>query len=176
MLTAEELVALKAKVKAEMARRSGNGSIAHLSGAEWDFENKPMKDGLILAEHGKKVIEPLLHVADHGDLKFVQQGEGIPDSFSKELNSWVDSLANEPTEGSQSSCRSQCTGLCAGTCSTACSGCNGCSGCKDSCTGQCDAKCVGCTGCGSGCNNGCKGCSGTCGSGCASGCNTSAGS
>ena len=37
MLTAEEINSLKAKVKAEMARRNGYGSLESYAGADYDF-------------------------------------------------------------------------------------------------------------------------------------------
>lgn len=56
MITAEELITLKAKVKAEMARRNGYGSLEKFAGTDYDFTVTPKSGETILAEHGKKVI------------------------------------------------------------------------------------------------------------------------
>ena len=62
MLTVPQIAELKRLVKAEMARRSGNGSLTSFAGADWEFTIQPESGGRVLAEHGKKVINPLLEV------------------------------------------------------------------------------------------------------------------
>ena len=64
MLTSEKINELKAKVKTEMARRSGNGSLANFAGSAYDFSDVPAPGKLILAEHGQKTINPLLNIKD----------------------------------------------------------------------------------------------------------------
>ena len=45
MLTAEEINSLKAKVKAEMARRNSYGSLEDYAGADYDFTQNPVGGG-----------------------------------------------------------------------------------------------------------------------------------
>ena len=59
MITASEINALKARVKAEMQRRAGYGSTADFGGTNYDFTVVPVKGGPILAEHGQKTINLL---------------------------------------------------------------------------------------------------------------------
>ena len=58
-MTAGEIVALKAKVKAEMLRRSYNGSLTAYGSTSWDFTNTPTVGNTVLAEQGKKIITAL---------------------------------------------------------------------------------------------------------------------
>lgn len=171
MLKADELVAIKAKVKQEMLRRNGYGSIASLGSSTYDFIVQPKTgpDQIILTEHGKKVIDPLLAIADYKDLILVNKDDIIPEGFDVGLSAYVDKLASESMTGDVSSCRGACTGLCKGTCISGCSGCTSCTGCAGSCTGQCDVNCSSCIGCSTGCQNGCMGCTFTCGFSCAVG-------
>ena len=145
MLTIQQIAELKQAVKTEMARRSGNGSLASFSGADWEFTIQPESGGRVLAEHGKKVINPLLEVADIPGLLLVEgitpggetpsgAGDPIPAAFDGAL---LDKVANYGTEGmtaSSSSCRGACSGLCAATCTSTCSGCRGSSG-SSGCSG-----------------------------------------
>lgn len=163
MLTADEINALKQKVKTEMARRSGNGSLARLAEASQDFASVPAPGGKILAEHGAKAINPILQVADVPGLMLVDgetpegevpstSGDPIPPAFDAGLLEHMEDLAAEPMTASSSSCRGACSGLCAGTCTDSCSGCGA----------SCNISCSGCSGCSS--------CTGGCGSACTGGC------
>lgn len=158
MLTAAQINELKAKVKTEMARRSGYGSLARFAGSEYGFDQTPAPGGLIMAEHGRKTVNPLLHIKDYPGLVLADEpgpegsipstsGDPIPAGFDVELLNAVDQLAAEAMTGTVSSCRGACSGLCLGTCAAECTGCTGCDGCTTNCTG----------GCGSGCTNGCYG-------------------
>ena len=162
MLTANEIVTLKSKVKAEMARRSGYGSLSSFSGTAYDFATSPKQGGIILAEHGQKTIDLLLQIKDKDNLVLVKQNALIPDGFDSSLITYVDTLAKETMTGSTSSCRGACTGLCVGTCSGGCNGCSGgCSGgCYGTCTGGCANSCTG------GCGTACTGCGTTCAAAC----------
>lgn len=142
ILTADQFNELHQKVKEEMKRRCACGSLAAYGGPEYDAVAG--RKERIRAEDGKKVIEPILAVQDYGELVFPEPGELIPPDFGEGLVSYVNDLAEEPMEGTATSCRGACTGLCMKGCSNACSGCTG-----------------GCAGCG--------GCSGSCGTGCAGG-------
>ena len=106
MLTIQQIAELKQAVKTEMARRSGNGSLASFSGADWEFTIQPESGGRVLAEHGKKVINPLLEVADIPGLLLVEgitpggetpsgAGDPIPAAFDGAL---LDKVANYGTD------------------------------------------------------------------------------
>jgi len=99
MLTTAEIISLKSKVKAEMARRSGYGSLSSFAGTTYDFTTTPTKGGAILAEHGQKTIDLLLQIKDNGNLKFVKQNELIPSGFDSALITYVDTLAKETMTG-----------------------------------------------------------------------------
>lgn len=173
MLTPSELIQLKAKVEAEMKRRKYYGSLEGFSGDSWKIQTTPTTGGEILAQQGKSVIEPLLHITDVGDLNIegLQKGGIIPNSFDSSLLTHVDNLSKEAPTANKSSCRGACTGLCVGRCETGCSGCTAvCGGsCESGCTKACGESCGSCT---SGCSTNCgSGCSATCVNGC-TGCKT----
>lgn len=198
-LTAAEVNSLKAKVKTEMQRRAYNGSMTGFAAASYDFSTTPTSGTKVTADQGKKVIEPLLNIKDHGNLNTadLKTGSKIPSSFNNELLSYTDSLSKEPIDGATSSCRGACSGLCVGTCGNTCSGCSSCSGgCTGSggsggsgssgcggCSGNCGGcnSCSGCSGCSSGCQGGCTGtcdgCSRSCGGciGCSGSCESCSG-
>ena len=92
--------------------------LSKFADSSYDFSTTPKKGGKILAEHGKKVIEPLLNIADKGDLNIdgIVAGGKIPNSFDDSLIEYVNTLANESVTGSSSSCRGACSGLCTETC------------------------------------------------------------
>ena len=194
MLTAAQVMTLKAKIKAEMLRRSAHGSVAAYGGANYDFTKNPEPEAVIQAEHGQKTVDLLLQIAPHNGLVPVESEQTIQPEFDAELLSYVDTLAAQNMTGA-SSCAAACTGLCVSTCTTACQGCSGtcsgtcqgcsstctgsCSGCSNTCTGTCSGcfgscvgSCYGCTGCGGQCSYNCSGCSGSC-SGTCSGCSGS---
>lgn len=161
MITAEKVIELKAKIKAEMLRRDGHGSLASYGDSNYDFITNPVIGELIKAEHGQKTVDLLLKIEDYGDLTLSNQNSVIPSSFTEELLTEVDRLAGETKTGldtETSSCRGDCTGLCVGSCIGQCNGCTG-------CTASCG------TGCASGCYSNCKGsCNVDCTSGCFSQC------
>lgn len=70
-MTANEIISLKTKVKAEMQRRSGYGSLASFGGDSYEFNIAPSSGELIKADHGQKIINPLLEIADISGLKQV---------------------------------------------------------------------------------------------------------
>ena len=172
-LTASEFIALKNKIKAEMARRNGYGSLADYAGSEYDFTTTPAAGQPILTEQGQKVVDLALAVTDIPGLVKVKKGDKIPDKLD-DLEDIVDGWAAEPIDGSSSSCRGVCTGLCTTGCASNCSGTCGdsCTGCGTSCSGKCGGDCTGscsteCTGCAGNCSVSCGGsCSETCGSSC----------
>ncbi len=180
MMTASQIVSLKAEVKAEMQRRHYTGSVASYGGASYDFTVTPAAGQPILTEHGNKIIQPLLAVKAISGLAAAVQGNPIPAAFDYSgLHTVVTNLAAEAIYGSGSSCDASCTGLCEGGCANTCVGCTGsCTGtcygtcwancandcsytCSNTCSGGCTASCS--DNCAGGCTNGCTGgCEGTC--------------
>lgn len=83
MLSASEINTLKQKIKTEMARRSGYGSLSsnggydyavpgeniNYAGAAFDFVEIPSSNGPVLKEHGEKTIDLLLRIDDYGNLE-----------------------------------------------------------------------------------------------------------
>lgn len=163
MITAEKVIELKAKIKAEMSRRNGHGSLEKYADSSYNFTITPVKGELIKAEHGQKTVDLLLKIEDYGDLTLSKQHSKIPSSFTEELITEVDRLSKETKTGlstEKSSCRGDCTGLCVASCISQCNGCSGCTascgtgcatGCYSNCTGSCNTNCTG------GCNTNCTG-------------------
>mgnify|MGYP000585890879 CR=1 FL=1 len=154
MISAERLVALRAKVKAEMIRRSNsdhgeNASMRRFAASDYDYNISPVT-GDITDEHIQKIIDPLLNVADFLQDNSLQQSHSGADVIVDRAERFVDTLAIIDKQSSQSGCRGLCTGLCVGSCSSGCQGCSG-------CTGGCDTSCA--KSCSDGCSTSCGGCS-----------------
>lgn len=173
MISAERLVALRAKVKAEMIRRSNSGhgenaSMRRFATSDYDYNISPVTGGDITDEHIQKIIDPLLNVADFLQDNSLQQNHSGADVIVDQAEKFVDALSRIDEQATASGCRGSCTGLCAGSCASGCQGCSGCSnGCATTCARGCSDGCS--TSCG-GCSSGCfSGCTHTCGSGCTTG-------
>ena len=197
LILASDFVSLKARVKAEMQRRSYYGSLASYAGTAYDYTEVPAGDKVIKTEHINKLVTPMNAVNTSG-YSTKSAGDIIPELET--LNVKLTAYEKTAIYGSVNDCASNCSGLCRTQCSNTCSGscsgtCSGCGGsCSYSCSGGCDTGCSGCEGCGSGCSAGCaptcaggcwsdgctsnctaacrmdcSGCSG-CGSGCSGGC------
>ena len=169
MLTASQLNEIKARVNAEMSRRSYYGSLAGYSN---QFSNYPTAGKTIYAEQGDKLIRGLLNIRDLGNLNLndLKSNGIIPRDF--DYNTIKNALATYESEsitGNKSSCRGACTGLCVGTCGSTCTGCQNACGftCEGTCSVVCGSSCGSCSsnctgGCYSGCSTGCKnGCTGS---------------
>lgn len=188
-LLTSDAINLKAKVKAEMQRRSRSGSVASYGGTAYDFTAKPTEGGPVLGEHLKKNLEPMRAVNPAGLPSYPGEltGPGLA-AMEVKINAW---RTRGITDRGASDCASGCTGTCFTSCTTGCytgcSSCTGCSGsCKGSCTGcsntctgsctnTCTNTCQGCgdkcsTGCNWDCTGGCSSCSGSCSGGCSSTC------
>ena len=129
-MQAHEINELKDKLKKELLRRNGEGSVAEFGSDEYDFIEKPFDGGGIKAEHGEKTVDLLLQIMDYKDLRYTNLGETIPQAFNRELIDVVDKLSQEERTGESeytvakhfpdrkpehSSCRGACTGLCVGS-------------------------------------------------------------
>ena len=152
MLTVDQILEIKAKLKKEMLRRGLNnstssfGSLSEYGEDKYDFNVTPSPHARILQEHGEKTINILYRVEDQKGCDYVKDESKIPgDNNFGSLNSYIDNLATENMEGGSSSCRGACSGLCFGSCIGNCYG----------CSGKCDTGCVGCVAtCGTGCESG----------------------
>lgn len=170
-LTAQDALALKEKVKAEMLRRCHSGSVASYGGAEYDFTAPPAPGGPVLGEHLKKNLAPMNAVNGDGLPAYpgplTAQGQA---AMETKIEAWA---TRSLTDRSATDCKSGCTGTCYSACSTGCTGgcSSGCaSGCGDACSTGCTSGCTGCTGC-TGCSYGCANtCSGACGGICSNDC------
>lgn len=166
MVTAQQANTLHAKIKAEMLRRNGHGSLTSYGGSGYNFTKAPTVGELVEVEHGDKTIDLLLKIEDFGDLILSEKHSQIPTDFTTALSTEIDRLAKEAKTGlttEVSSCRGDCTGLCVGSCHGKCNGCT-------SCTASCGTGCA--SGCNTTCTGGCQGnCTGTCYKGCSKGCN-----
>lgn len=166
IITAERFNSIKARVKAEMKRRNGYGSMAAFAGTEYDFSVTPAKDGVILKEHGQNMVDLLRNINQNDGLEatdiIVQDLDKVEEVLSK--------YEQESMTGSSSSCGGACSGLCTTTCTGSCEG--SCSGyCANSCNGDCYGSCSGCSGsCSGGCGSCDSTCKGTCSKQCASSC------
>ena len=171
-ILASDLVAIKARVKAEMLRRNQVGSLTAYGGSSYDYTVTPTAGGKILPEHWNKLITPMNAMVNTG-LSTVSSGQKIPPLNT--INTLLTQAEGYSITGSSTNCKSSCSGLCVGTCKTVCGG--GCSGgCSGGCTDSCTDNCTGCTGdCKGGCHKTCKndcakGCAWTCNSNCSGGC------
>ena len=187
VVKADRFTALKAKVKAEMLRRSQSGSVASYGGSSYDYTVTPAAGKTVRKEHRDKLIEPMRAV--NSDVVPTAKGtieEAELANLETRVAVWK---ARSITDQSGSDCKAGCTGTCYTGCATGCSGCgsgcpggcSGCgSGCPTSCSGcgsgcpngcsSCPSGCSGCSGCGSGCSGGCSGCGGVCSDGCPGSC------
>lgn len=182
--SAADFVALKARIKAEMLRRSHNGDLSAYGGSAYDFTTAetPGAGKQLGAGAARKIIEPMNAITPQG----VETPSG--GSFAKTLKTVADNLTvyeqDQMVRNGHNSCNAACSGMCVSGCWNSCSGCSGCSGCGSACSSNCDgcsvcggacsSSCSGtCTGgCSGECYQGCKGCQDTCTGGCGRACST----
>lgn len=160
---ASEFVTIKARVKAEMLRRSHDGSLKKYAGEEYDYSVAPTPGGQLLPEHFNKIIEPLNAVKPTG---FETVSSGDQAMSIKDIETALSEMEKFPMSGSSSGrtdCQGSCSGLCYSHCWNSCSGCGyscstDCSGdCSDACNLNCAGSCGACSGCDSNCWGGCSG-------------------
>ena len=175
LITPKRINDLKARVKAECARRAYSGSVTSYSGTSYDYTNTPATDKSIDQEHRTKIATPL-NAINSSVITQANSGQSvISDADITAMEAFTTVLEKRAiTDHAGSDCKSGCTGMCygcQGTCYNACTGCTGCSG---TCSGGC-TSCSGCSGCGDACSSGCgtacgKGCAATCNNSCSGGC------
>lgn len=179
-ILASDFIEIKARVKAECARRKYNGSVESYAGSSYDYTVTPQDDNVPLPEHFNKIIVPMNAMVNTGRS---QTKDGFLVRAINDINSALSRLELIEATASNAGCKSSCTGLCQGTCTTGCSGCTGscsggcgggCSGgcknscdwtctrvCYDNCNSECYGECA--TGCSSSCLGGCSvACKGSC--------------
>lgn len=186
-----------------MKRRCYNGSMTAYAGSSYAFQTTPAAGGIIKAQQGNAVIQPLNAVKPIDGLPTAQAGAVIPQAFDNDkLTKVVNDLSSMTTTTSSPGCAASCSGLCHAQCSTTCrAGCAGCSAacfssCEEGCTSTCKELCgdtcksacaIICTSCTNTCKGSCTscdGCHGTChglsshkdcGGNCSGTCNSSCG-
>ena len=164
-LTPSQLTNIKSRIKAEMTRRNGYGSLASYGTSSYDFNEAPTQGKVVKAEHGEKTINLLRKIETNTFPKEVKQGEAIPDNFDNSVmtalltkleaeaktgnaNGYYNGNAKYTGATESSSCSGACTGLCVGSCTGACNGCS------TTCGGSCSTGCS--TGCKTACTTGAK--------------------
>lgn len=171
---AQEMVDLKARVKAEMQRRCRNGTLVAYAGTDYDYTVIPETGGQMLVEHVNKIVVPMNAITPSGMTERVVGDQAVAmDVMDAKLTAYS---AEPMQKNATSSCSGLCSGLCTSGCYSSCGGCDGtCSGscrggCKNGC-GGCDDACQGstqqatCSSCKDGCTAYCgMSCWGTCSS------------
>ena len=175
IVNAQELVAIKARVKAEMLRRSRSSAVYNYGGTAYDYAAAPAANTKIALEHYDKLIEPLRAV---NPASLPELGaKTVSENDMTSIDAKLALFETQYMYGGSTDCAAGCAGMCVsctGTCTGYCSGCSGCgdacsyscSGCSGTCTGTCTDACTGCTSCTNACT-GCTSCTNAC-TGCTS--------
>lgn len=157
-VTAEDFIALKEKVKTELARRSYTGSVKQYA---TDYTDMPTLKKKIKTSHILEIVDTANKINDIDyDLSepiVIRSLESI-DNFIQDLSEidvHVQTLA-------ETGCKQSCTGLCLNSCYDACRGCSG--ECSSTCVNKCGGTCQGA------CYDGCGVCSRSCSGNCKSTC------
>ena len=164
LLKAEEIKALKARIKEQCLRRCHKDSVAAYGGTTYDYTDVPASGVKVKQEHYDKIATPLNAInADKVPNKTAGTDKKVSRADYTAMEGFVTQLEQrDQYDRTGSDCKGNCAGLCFSSCTGSCS--NGCSGgCLNTCTGNCTG------GCGGACSNDCSGCSG-CGDACSSGC------
>ena len=171
---AQEMIDLKARVKAEMQRRKGNGSLVAYAGTDYDYTVDPAAGGQMLTEHVNKIVVPMNAITASG---MTEQAVGDQAMAMDGIDAKLTVYVAEPAQkNGTSSCSGACSGLCVSSCYSSCGGscsvgCGSCGGCSGGCTGDCNETCsnqCGSDGCSGNCGSNCKrdGCTAYCGMSC----------
>ena len=171
---AQEMIDLKARVKAEMQRRKGNGSLVAYAGTDYDYTVDPAAGGQMLTEHVNKIVVPMNAITASG---MTEQAVGDQAMAMDVIDAKLTVYVAEPAQkNGTSSCSGACSGLCVSSCYSSCGGscsvgCGSCGGCSGGCTGDCNETCsnqCGSDGCSGNCGSNCKrdGCTAYCGMSC----------
>lgn len=163
---AQEMIDLKARIKAEMQRRNGNGSLVAYAGTDYDYTVDPAAGGQMLTEHVNKIVVPMNAITASG---MTEQAVGDQAMAMDGIDAKLTVYVTEPAQkNGTSSCSGACSGLCVSRCYNSCGGscsvgCGSCGGCDETCSNQCGSD-----GCSGNCGNNCKtdGCTAYCGMSC----------
>lgn len=151
--------ALKARVKAECARRCYTGSVASYAAATYDFSVTPSKDKVVATEHFEKLAQPL-NAINSDKVPYTSGNREVSDGEMAKMEATIALFETRPmSDRTQGDCKSSCTGACYTTCQASCA-----DDCEGSCTGGCTGSCSG------GCKGGCRGCGGACSRSCTGDC------
>ena len=167
-ISPSDFINLKEKIKNIMLnKRIYHGSLKEYGGSAYDYSTNPTTNGVILAEHQNKIVEPMRAITTNNVDAIAKKDDKIISLYN--ISTIIDGFDAKTATSSVKDCQNYCSGLCVDQCSTGCTGCTGCSGCGSGCASGCSG-CQGCSGCGSGCASTCSGgCKGTC-KGCDSTC------
>ena len=171
---AQEMIDLKARVKTEMQRRKGNGSLVAYAGTDYDYTVDPAAGGQMLTEHVNKIVVPMNAITASG---MTEQAVGDQAMAMDGIDAKLTVYVAEPAQkNGTSSCSGACSGLCVSSCYSSCGGscsvgCGSCGDCSGGCTGDCKETCsnqCGSDGCSGNCGSNCKrdGCTAYCGMSC----------
>ena len=185
---AQEIASLKERVKKEMKRRAGNGSLTIYAGTDYDYTVAPEVGGQMLVEHVNKIIVPMNQINNTG---FTEKSVGDIAEAMDTVEVQLSTYEQTNIRPSVNDCATSCSGTCYTGCYTACSSyssCScgydcytGCSGdaCKNNCGTSCNKSCAITCGEGGACGMSCWAkCNNSCHTGCVSctgGCNYSYG-
>lgn len=159
-ILASDFINLKARIKAECARRKYNGSVASYANSQYDYTVTPTAGNHVLPEHYNKIVVPY-NALTGSNLPRKKVDDVVP--ALKNISDNLAILEAKSPEDPSSGCKASCTGLCQGTCASGCT----------SCTGSCTNACTSCTGgCKASCTGGCTSCTGGCGDICHTDCAT----
>lgn len=167
--TAADIVALKKKLRDDVARRAYTGAINNQADS-YNFTTTPASGGSILIDHQNKIANQMKLIND-SYVTAASQGNTISLSTAATyINTWAGYTFGQ---GNATGCKSSCTGMCNTTCSSSCArGCS--SGCSSgsACSGSCLTTCA--LGCASTCSTECDqaNCKGTCVKACQDTCNS----
>ena len=104
---AEDFINFKARVKAEMLRRSYSGSLTTYGSSTYDYNNPPTAGGQMKTEHINKIITPMNAVNTTG---MEAQKVGDQADSIQGLDTTLSNYENFPLYGSGSDCASSCYG------------------------------------------------------------------
>ena len=112
MLSADEILNLKARIDTELVRRSYNGSLSNYANSDYNFEINPSSNNPIYMEQGQKIMEQILQINDIGDLYYedMKPNTMIPNSFDYEpIDKVLAKYEKETLSQNSTSCRGACT-------------------------------------------------------------------
>ena len=105
VILASDFIAIKARVKAECARRKYNGSVESYAGSSYDYTVTPTDGNVPLPEHFNKIIVPMNAMVDTGRS---QTQNGYLVRAMNDIDSALTTLESIAETASSSGCKSSC--------------------------------------------------------------------